>query len=125
MPQRLVRTRRGNAYILAVATAILTVLAIAIDDTRTAVMTMIALTAIEATVFVVVAFFRANWRDSEPMRAVLGFQFTYAVMAIHTFTLYLTPRRWWWSDDLRGLIFAALVIAGLYLSLTVWRLVHQ
>ncbi len=122
---RIVLTKRGNQIAVATAAAIVVALVVLIDNTRTGVMTMVALSAVESGLFVIVALFLSDWRKSDAMRAVVWAVFAYHVLAAHTFTLYKFPQRYWWSDDLRELIFGGLVVAGVNLTLTIVRLVRS
>lgn len=119
---KLLTTPRGTKIINCTAAAVGIVLVIVVSDTRIGVITFIAVTAVESGVFSLIYGLRSDWREEPAARAVFWAVFAYFGVTAQLLTLYLSPRRWWWSDDLRELLFLGLSVAGLNLVLTVVRL---
>lgn len=118
---KLLSTRRGNTTINLVLLVVGIILVIAIKDTRSGVILMLAVTTVESGLFTLIFGIRGRWQQSDAARAVFWFMLAYFGVAGHALTLYLWPQRYWWSDDLRELLYMGLAIAGANLLLTMMR----
>lgn len=96
-----------------------------IDDPRTGTAIFVTVTAIESGAFSVIYGFRSDWRIDPASRAIFWAVFTYFLIAAQLATMYAWPRRYWWTDDLRELLYLGLVLAGLNLVLTLVRVLGR
>lgn len=118
---RLFNTRRPTMAINTCAALFGIVLVIVVDAPRTGTIVFLSVTTLESGLFSLVYGLRSDWRQEPAARAVFWTVFAYFGVAAHLWTLYLWPQRWWWSDDLRELLYLGLAVAGLNLVLTLGR----
>lgn len=118
---KLITTRRGNLFVNAALTAVGVILVIVVSDTRFGIILFLAATTLESGLFTLVYGLRADWRQVDAARAVFWAVFAYFGVALHALTLYINPMRFWWTDDLRELLYMGLTVAGSNLLLTLVR----
>jgi hypothetical protein len=121
MLDKLIGTKVGNQTALGVAALTGIILVIFVDNTRAGVITFLAITTAESGLFSLIYGLRSTWRKADAARAVFWAVLAYFGVAAHALTLYLWPKRWWWSDDLREMLYLGLSLAGLNLVLTMMR----
>lgn len=122
---KLITTRRGNTVVNTVAALIGIALVIGIDAPRTGTIVFLCVTALESGVFSLIYGLRSDWRQEPAARAVFWAVLAYFAIATHLITMYVWPQRWWWTDDLRELLYLGLAIAGLNLVLTLVRVLGR
>ena len=122
---KLITTRRGNLIINSLAALVGFTLVIAIDASRTGTTIFLAVTALESGVFSLIYGLRSDWRGEPAARAVFWTVLAYFALATHLLTLYIWPARFWWTDDLRELLYLGLAVAGLNLVLTLPRVLGR
>lgn len=93
-------------------------LVIGVDSPRVGTIVFLLITALESGAFSLAYALRGTWRAVPAARAVFWAVLAYWALATHTLTLYLWTARWWWTDDLRELLYLGLAVAGLNLLLT-------
>lgn len=93
------------------------IVVIAIDTPRTGTIVFLIVTTIESGVFSLVYGLRSDWRREPAARAVFWAVFAYFGVAAQLITMYVWPVRFWWTDDLRELLYLGLALAGLNLVL--------
>jgi hypothetical protein len=125
MPSRLFTTPRGTVALNTFATLVGIFLVIAIQSPRTGTLLFLFVIMAETTVFSVIYGLRSNWRREPAARAVFYFILSISALTVHAATLYASTRRFWWSDDLRELLYMAMAIAGLNLVLTLGRVLGR
>lgn len=118
---RLFNTQRGQRAICSAVALVGIALVILVSDTRIGIIVFVTVTAAESGLFCLVYGLRATWREVDAARAVFWAVLAYFGVSAHLVTLYVWSRRFWWSDDLRELLFLGLVVAGLNLVLTLRR----
>jgi hypothetical protein len=118
---KLFHTARGTMVINAVAAAIGIGLVIQTDDPRTGTIVFLAVTCVESGVFSLIYGLRSAWWREPAARAIFWVVLAYFVLALQLLTLYIWPVRFWWTDDLRELLYLAFAVAGLNLVLTLVR----
>ena len=106
-----VRIINGIACLLGILAVIL------IDTPRTGTIVFLIVTTIESGVFSLVYGLRSDWRREPAARAVFWAVFAYFGVAAQLITMYIWPVRFWWTDDLRELLYLGLALAGLNLVL--------
>jgi hypothetical protein len=121
MLRKLFGTPRGTVTLNVAVAAVGVLLAILIDSPRVGTIVFLAVTAVESGVFSLIYGFRSSWREVPAARAVFWVVLAYFGVAAHLLTLYLWETRWWWSDDLREVLYLGLAVAGLNLVLTLNR----
>lgn len=104
-----------------VATLVGILVAIAIDTPRTGTIVFLAVTALESGAFTLLYGLRSDWRQAPAARAVFWAVFAYFAVAAQLITMYLWTNRFWWTDDLRELLYLGLALAGLNLVLVLGR----
>lgn len=122
---KLFGTQRGTLAINAVAALIGIILVITIDAPRTGTIVFLFVTALESGAFSLIYGLRSDWRQEPAARAVFWAVLAYFAITAHLITLYLWTTRWWWTDDLRELLYLGLAIAGLNLVLTLVRVLGR
>lgn len=122
---KLFTTRTGNHVANTVAALVGIVLVILVDSPRTGTIVFLSITALESGAFSLIYGLRSDWRKEPAARAVFWAVLAYFAVAAHLLTMYLWPRRFWWTDDLRELLYLGLAVAGLNLVLTVIRLLGR
>jgi hypothetical protein len=122
---KLFTTRTGNRAANTVAALVGIILVITVDSTRTGTIVFLAVTALESGAFSLIYGLRSDWRKEPAARAVFWAVLAYFGVAAHLLTMYIWPRRFWWTDDLRELLYLGLAVAGLNLVLTVVRLLGR
>lgn len=125
MPSRLFTTPRGTFILNALATLIGLFLVIQTDDPRTGTMVFLAVTCAESGIFSLIYGLRSAWWREPAARAIFWVVLAYFLLATQLLTMYLSPKRWWWSDDLRELLYLAFAVAGLNLVLTLTRVLGR
>lgn len=125
MPSRLFTTPRGTIVLNTLAALIGILLVIIIDSPRTGTILFLVVIMLETTVFSLIYGLRSNWRREPAARAVFYFVLSIAALTLHAVTLYSSTRRFWWSDDLRELLYMGMAVAGLNLLLTLGRLLGR
>lgn len=95
------------------------------DSPRTGTIVFLSVTALESGAFSLIYGLRSDWRKEPAARAVFWSVLAYFAVAAHLLTMYVSPRRFWWTDDLRELLYLGLAVAGLNLVLTVIRLLGR
>lgn len=121
MIRRLLGTQRGTLALNTAAAIIGTLLAILVDSPRTGTVVFLAVTTLESGTFTILYGLRSDWRKVPAARAVFWVVAAYFSVAGHLLTLYLFDARWWWTDDLREVLYLGLAVAGLNLVLTLNR----
>lgn len=122
---KLFSTAHGNRIIITAA-GIAGLLAVTlIDSARTGTIVFLTVTTIESGVFSLVYGLRSDWRRAPAGRAVFWAVLAYFGVAAQLVTLYIWPQRFWWTDDLRELLYLGLALAGLNLVLVLTRLLGQ
>lgn len=122
---KLFTTRTGNHVANTVAALVGIVLVILVDSPRTGTIVFLSITALESGAFSLIYGLRSDWRKEPAARAVFWAVLAYFAVAAHLLTMYVWPRRFWWTDDLRELLYLGLAVAGLNLVLTVIRLLGR
>jgi FtsH-binding integral membrane protein len=122
---RIFGTRTGNRVIMWCAAVVGLILSLTINEPRTGTMVFVAVTAVESGVFSAIYGLRSDWRQDPASRAVFWAVFAYFLIAAHLVTLYGWTTRYWWTDDLRELLYLGLVLAGLNLVLTLVRVLGR
>lgn len=122
---KLITTRRGNMVINTVAALVGIGLVIGIDSPRAGTIVFLFVTALESGIFSLIYGLRSDWRQEPAARAVFWAVLAYFAITAHLITLYLWPKRFWWTDDLRELLYLGLVVAGLNLVLTLVRVLGR
>lgn len=122
---KLFTTRTGNRAANAVAALVGIILVITVDSSRTGTIVFLFVTALESGAFSLIYGLRSDWRKEPAARAVFWAVLAYFGLAAHLLTLYIWPRRFWWTDDLRELLYLGLAVAGLNLVLTVVRVLGR
>lgn len=122
---RLFKTRRGHDAILTAAALCGLVMILTVDSPRTGTIVFLAVTAVESGVFSLVYGLRSDWRTQAAARAVFWAVFAYFWVATQLLTMYIWPQRFWWTYDLRELLYLAFALAGLNLVLTMMRLLGR
>lgn len=125
MLAKLFTTTRGTLLLNCFAAAFGIALVIDVDSPRIGTIVFLAVTALESGVFTVVYGLRGDWHHEPAARAVFWAVLAYFGVAAHLLTLYIWTARWWWSDDLRELLYLGLAVAGLNLVLTLGRVMRQ
>jgi hypothetical protein len=118
---KLRHTRKGHLLICWAVAFIGIVLVITVDNTRAGTLVFVSVTALESGLFCLIYGLRATWREVPAARAVFWAVLAYFGVTAHLVTLYAWSTRFWWTDDLRELLFLGLVVAGLNLVLTLGR----
>lgn len=118
---KLLSTQRGTTVVTTVFALVGILLVISIDEPRTGTIVFLAVTALESGVFSLVYGLRSDWRREPAARAVFWTVLAYFAVALHLLTMYLWSVRFWWTDDLRELLYLGLAVAGLNLVLTLTR----
>lgn len=121
MRGNLLTTHSGTMAINTAAGLVGILAATAIDTCCSGTTFFLCVTAAESGVFVVVYGFHSSWRREPAARAVFWAVLAYCGVSTHLATLYIWPRVYWWSDDLREALYLGLAIAGLNLVLTLIR----
>lgn len=121
---KLFTTPRGTVVLNTAALVIGIILVIVVDSPRFGTIFFLAVTAAESGLFVLIYGLKSEWRREPAARAVFWIVLAYFGVAAHLLTLYGWTRRFWWSDDLRELLYMGLAIAGLNLVLTVIRILR-
>lgn len=122
---RLFTTHRGHDVIIAASALCGLILILLVDNPRTGTIVFLAVTAVESGVFALVYGLRSDWRRADAARAVFWAVFTYFWVAAQLLTMYIWPQRFWWTYDLRELLYLAFALAGLNLVLTMVRLLGR
>lgn len=122
---KLITTRTGNQAVNITAALVGIVLVILVDSSRTGTIVFLTVTTVESGAFSLIYGLRSDWRKEPAARAVFWAVLAYFGVAAHLFTLYVWPRRFWWTDDLRELLYLGLAVAGLNLVLTVLRVLGR
>lgn len=122
---KLITTRGGNRIAAGVFTIFGIVAALLIDDQRTGTFLFLFVTALESWTFTVIFGWASAWRQSDPTRALFWIVFAYAALATHQLTTGWLGWRYWWTDDLRQLLYLGLALTGLNLTLTMLRVLRE
>ena len=122
---KLFTTPRGTVTLNAAALLVGIGLAIAVDSPRTGTTVFLAVTALDSGLFVLIYGLRSKWHREPAARAVFWIVLAYFGLAVHLLAMYVWSHRWWWTDDLRELLYLGLAVAGLNLVLTVVRVLRQ
>lgn len=125
MPSRLFTTPRGTLILNTLATLVGLFLVTQTDSPRTGTIVFLAVTCVESGLFSLIYGLRSAWWREPAARAIFWVVLAYFVLATQLLTMYLSPKRWWWSDDLRELLYLAFAIAGLNLVLTLTRVLGR
>lgn len=125
MLKRLLYTHKGNVVLNSIAAFIGVLLICIVGTPRAGTVVFLFVTAAESGVFSLIYGFRADWRAAPAARAVFYTVLAYFMITAHLITLYLSKKRWWWTDYLRELLYLGLVVAGLNLVLTLVRLLGR
>lgn len=121
---KLFTTPRGTLVLNTAALLVGIILVIAVNAPRVGTIVFLAVTAVESGLFVLIYGLRSEWRREPAARAVFWIVLAYFGNAAHLLTLYGWTNRFWWSDDLRELLYLGLAVAGLNLVLTVVRVLR-
>jgi len=121
---KLFTSTRGAHIINTFALAVGIILVIAVDTPRVGTIVFLAVTTVESGLFTLIYGVKSTWRREPASRAVFWAVLAYFGVAAHLLTLYIWTARFWWSDDLRELLYLGLAIAGLNLVLTVVRVLR-
>lgn len=122
---RLITSRRAIFAANCLVAVIGLVLIVLVNEPRTGTIVFLTVTTLESGVFSAGVLLRSTWWRVEAARAVFWTVLAYFGVAAHLWTLYVWPTRWWWSDDLRELLYLGLAVAGLNLVLTLRRVLGQ
>lgn len=122
---KLFGTAAGNRIIITLAALAGLLVAIFIDTPRTGTIVFLIVTAVESGVFSLIYGLRSDWRQAPAARAVFWAVLAYFAVAAHLVTMYVWPRRFWWTDDLRELLYLGLALAGLNLVLVLTRVLGR
>jgi hypothetical protein len=122
---KLFTTQRGTTLINTAAAVLGIYLVIVIDSPRVGTILFLIVTCVESGVFSLIYGLRSAWWRVPAARAIFWVVLAYFFMSAQLIHMYLTPRRWWWSDDLRELLYMAFAIAGLNLVLTLTRVLGR
>lgn len=125
MPRRLLTTPRGTVVLNTIATMIGILLVIVIDSPRAGIVLFLTVIMVETTAFSLIYGLRSNWRREPAARAVFYFILSISALTLHAITLYASMKRFWWSDELRELLYMAMAVAGLNLVLTLIRVLGR
>lgn len=112
-------------WVNVIATIVGIILVITVDNPRTGTTVFLAVTALESGLFSLIYGLKSQWHREPAARAVFWAVLAYFAVAAHLLTLYIWPRRFWWTDDLRELLYLGLALAGLNLVLTVVRVLRS
>lgn len=122
---KLFTTQRGTTLINTAAAVFGIYLVIVIDSPRVGTILFLTVTCIESGVFSLIYGLRSAWWRVPAARAIFWVVLAYFFMSAQLIQMYLSPRRWWWSDDLRELLYMVFAIAGLNLVLTLTRVLGR
>lgn len=125
MPSRLFTTPRGTLILNTLATLVGIYLVIAIDSPRTGTTLFLAVTCAESGIFSLVYGLRSAWWREAAARAIFWVVLAYFLLSGQLLHMYLSTHRWWWSDDLREILYMGFAIAGLNLVLTLTRVLGR
>jgi hypothetical protein len=121
MVRKLFSTDSGTRIIVGIAAVIGLVATLSIRDGRTGTIVFLIITAIESGVFSLVYGLRSDWRQAPAARAVFWTVLAYFAVSAQLITMYLWETRYWWTYELRELLYLGLALAGLNLVLTLTR----
>lgn len=122
---KLFGTQRGTLLINTAALLVGIYLVIIIDSPRVGTVIFLAVTCAESGVFSLIYGLRSSWWKVDAARAIFWVVLAYFALSGQLLHMYLSPHRWWWSDDLRELLYMAFAIAGLNLVLTLTRVLGR
>lgn len=122
---KLFTSPRGTVALNTAALVVGIILVIAVESPRIGTIVFLAVTALESGLFVLIYGLRSQWQREPAARAVFWAVTAYFAIAAQLLTMYIWSVRWWWTDDLRELLYLGLAIAGLNLVLTVVRVLRQ
>jgi hypothetical protein len=122
---KLFTSPRGTVALNTAALVVGIILVIAVESPRIGTIVFLAVTALESGLFVLIYGLRSQWHREPAARAVFWAVTAYFTIAAHLLTMYIWSVRWWWTDDLRELLYLGLAVAGLNLVLTVVRVLRQ
>lgn len=122
---KLFTTRRGTLIINSVAALTGIVLIIALNAPRAGTIVFLVITALESGIFTLIYGLRSDWRHEPAARAVFWAVLAYFGISAHLITLYLWTARFWWTNQLRELLYLGLAVAGLNLVLTLTRVLGR
>lgn len=95
-----------------------------IENPRVGTIIFLGITAVESGIFTAVYGLQSSWRKVPAARAVFWVVMAYWGLATHLLTMYLFSERWWWTDDLREILYLGLAVSGLNLVLTLRHVLH-
>lgn len=95
-----------------------------IENPRVGTIIFLGITAVESGIFTAVYGLQSSWRQVPAARAVFWVVMAYCGLATHLLTMYLFSERWWWTDDLREILYLGLAVSGLNLVLTLRHVLH-
>lgn len=122
---KLFTTPLGNRILTGTAALVGLLLVILVDHPRTGTIVFLAVTAVESGVFSLIYGLRSDWRAAPAARAVFWAVLAYFGVAAHLLTMYIWPVRFWWTDDLRQMLYLGLALAYLNLVLVLTRVLGR
>lgn len=122
---KLFTTPTGTVVLNTITTLVGILLVILIDHPRTGTVLFLVVIMAETTAFSLIYGLRSNWRREPAARAVFYFILSISALTLHAVTLYASTKRFWWSDDLREILYMGMAVAGLNLLLTLTRVLGR
>lgn len=122
---KLFGTPRGTLVLNCIAMLIGIFLVIRVDSPRTGTIWFLIVISIESGVFSLIYGLRSDWRKEPAARAVFWYVLSVFALCAQAITLYASPNRYWWTDDVRELMYMAMAVAGLNLVLTLIRVLGR